>query len=698
VSSWLWMRPFWIPVAFAIVLAGVGRSTYRAVEESARVELATKLETILNANSAAVDVWLVSQYAIVGDLAADPELRAAVSRLDERLARGGPAALRDAPAQSELNAIVPPILARHGYLAWRVYDLDMVCLAGSDPEDLGRVASADPQSLARVRSGETFVTPPLVGQTEDLLAAPQGFMAIFTPLLDAEGRQVAILAVGVDAASTFSRLLEVARLGATGETYAFSREGRLLSPSRFEDQLREIGLLSKDPRVRSFMNIEVRDPGVDLTRGRVPELPLLARPLTRMAAAAVAGEEGMDLEGYRDYRGVEVVGAWRWLDSLDLGIATEIDRDEAYAALAPVRARTYGLLALLGLAALGLLVYSIAIRRVHGDLAAARRLGRYRIEAVLGRGGMGTVYRARHALLRRPTAIKVLRPEHVSRESIARFEREVQVTSQLTHPNTIEIFDYGQTPENLFYYAMEYLDGATLRAVVDRSGRMPEARALPILRQLCGSIAEAHRIAMVHRDIKPSNVMLCDRGGLLDFVKVLDFGLVKPFDGRADVDLTDSRAMTGTPLYMPPELIRSPDALGPRSDVYQIGAVGWFLLAGRHLFEGASAVEVLEQHLNAEARPPSEVAGVAVDATLEALLMRCVEKEPADRPADAGELLAALDAITLASVWTHADAVRFWAEWKTEPRGADDLESDPMPIRTGDSLDIGPRVGDAASH
>jgi hypothetical protein len=694
VASWLRTRPYWIPLAFAVVIGLLGRSTDRAVEASSRVQVETKLETMLDANAAAVDVWLASQRAVARDLASDPELDRAVAEVARTLAAQGPQGLRDAPERAEIEGIVEPVLTLHGYLAWRVYDPDLVCLAASDPAAIGRVASGSREQDARVRARETFVTPPLAVETEELMAAPQGVMAIFTPLHGEDGAYLGTLALGIDAASTFSRLLAAARLGETGETYAFSREGRMLSASRFEPELRRIGLLPRDPGVGSFMRVELRDPGGDLTRGHRPALPLLARPLTRMAASAVEGGSGIDLDGYRSYRGVEVVGAWRWMPDLGLGIATEMDRDEAYAALAPVRTRTLGLIALLAVAALGMLLYSLVLRRMHGDLAEARRLGRYRIEGVLGRGGMGTVYRARHALLRRPTAVKVLRPEHVGPQAVARFEREAQVTSELTHPNTIEIFDFGRTPDGLFYYAMEYLEGATLRALVDRTGRMPDARALPILVQLCGSIAEAHRVGLVHRDIKPSNVMLCDRGGVLDYVKVLDFGLVKPLFGGMDPALTDERSLTGTPLYMPPEVIRSADALGPRSDVYQIGAVGYFLLTGHHVFQGESAVEVLEQHLNAEPVPPSVRVDGPIVPALEAVVMRCLAKSPDARPADAGALLEALDDVIVPSRWTQTDARAFWASWWAQAPHEPVADADVTPVEVGTSLDMAPRSGD----
>ncbi len=697
-TRWLQMRVYLVPLAFAIVLGFVGRSAYVAVEAASRNQLSTRLATILDANLVALDVWLASQRAVGEDLAGDRELIDATGRLAARFAEGGPAVLAASPIQTEIDAIVGAVAVRHGYVGWRLYDKSMMCLASSDRRVIGRVARNERNDIERVHAGETLITPPLAIASDELASSRLGVMAILTPVYAADGRLLGSLALGIDAATTFSRLLEAARMGDTGETYAFSRSGRLLSQSRFEPQLRWIGLLPADPAVGSFMNVEIRDPGGDLTAGFVPTLPLLARPLTRMAASAVSGESGEDLDGYRDYRGVTVVGAWRFLPEIDLGIATEIDRREAYSALSALRTRIIGLIGLLALAAFGMLLYSVAIRRVRGDLAAARRLGRYRIERIIGRGGMGTVYLARHALLRRPTAVKVLRPEQTTKETVSRFEREVQVTSQLTHPNTIEVYDYGETRDGLFYYVMEYLEGATLREVVEATGAMPEARALAILRQICGSIAEAHRVGMIHRDIKPSNVMLCERGGLFDFVKVVDFGLVKPLAARPEEALTDVRALTGTPLYMPPEVIDAGDAAVPASDVYQIGAVGYYLLTGQNVFEGESVIAVIEQHLNATPRPLAEVTDRVVDAGFEAILMACLAKDPAQRPTDAGELLAALERLELEATWTAVDARSVWADWRPATDRVDDAGDGWAPVGPGDSFDMGDRPGDARSH
>ncbi len=305
------------------------------------------------------------------------------------------------------------------------------------------------------------------------------------------------------------------------------------------------------------------------------------------------------------------------------------------------------------------------------EVRDARRLGQYTLIEKLGEGGMGAVYRASHAMLRRPTAVKLLRPERLGSESVARFEREVQLTARLTHPNTIRVFDYGRTPDGVFYYAMEYLDGASLADVVAESGPMPPARVIHVLDQVAAALTEAHRVGLIHRDIKPANIFLIEQGGVPDAAKVLDFGLVKQVGAPRGDDATlpaVSRvdSFTGTPLYMAPEAIATPDAVDARTDLYSLGAVGYFLLTGVEVFTGRSVMEVCSHHLRSRPVPPSDRLGAPVPADLEALILACLEKEPAARPADARALRGALRACRDAHAWSEDDARR-WYDQHGEP-------------------------------
>ena len=299
---------------------------------------------------------------------------------------------------------------------------------------------------------------------------------------------------------------------------------------------------------------------------------------------------------------------------------------------------------------------SAVIYGLRREVRHARQLGQYTLEEKLGEGGMGVVYRARHAMLRRPTAVKLLRPERMGDASLRRFEREVQLTAGLSHPNTVSVFDFGRTPEGVFYYAMEYLDGLTLDELVAGDGPQPPARVAHVLYQVLGALSEAHGIGLVHRDVKPGNIILCERGGLPDVAKVVDFGLVKDLEDEAG--LSHEATLIGTPHYLAPEAIRAPGA-DARSDLYAVGAVAYFLLTGQRVFEGRTLIEICGHHLHTTPVPPSDRLGHALPEALEAWVLACLAKDPAQRPRTAALAVAALERCAVSS-WAVEEARSWW--------------------------------------
>jgi len=308
-------------------------------------------------------------------------------------------------------------------------------------------------------------------------------------------------------------------------------------------------------------------------------------------------------------------------------------------------------------------VISWVIYSLRAEVRQARRLGQYVLGEKLGEGGMGEVYRARHGMMRRDSAIKLLPADNAGETNIRRFEREVQLTARQTHPNTITIFDYGRTAKNVFYYAMELLQGATLQRIVEISGPQPEGRVVRMLAMACGALAEAHGVGLIHRDIKPANIMLCTQGGEQDVVKVLDFGLVKAMDVHDEVQLTGLNTITGTPQYIAPEAITDANSVDARTDLYALGAVGYYLLTGEHVFEGNSIVEICSHHLHSSPSPMSE-RGVAVSPELEHVVLSCLAKDPAQRPESAQQLRGKLLALKVES-WAEEHASRWWTEHAT---------------------------------
>jgi tRNA A-37 threonylcarbamoyl transferase component Bud32 len=304
-----------------------------------------------------------------------------------------------------------------------------------------------------------------------------------------------------------------------------------------------------------------------------------------------------------------------------------------------------------------------------GEVVRARELGSYRLVEPLAQGGMGEVWRADHQMLARPAAIKLIRPSLESRSDSdgpagvrRRFEREAQVTARLRSPHTVELFDFGMADDGSFYYAMELLDGIDAETLVKRFGPVPAARAIHILVQVCHSLSEAHSYDLVHRDIKPANIFLCRYGGEYDFVKVLDFGIVKtsPSTTETGATLTLENGVTGTPAFIAPE-----QALGKpvdsRADIYAAGCVAYWLLTGELVFTAATPVGMMVQHAQTPPAPPSARTEMPVPAALERLVLECLAKDPADRPQTAKELSRRLAQVGGAGDWTEANAADWWS-------------------------------------
>ena len=340
----------------------------------------------------------------------------------------------------------------------------------------------------------------------------------------------------------------------------------------------------------------------------------------------------------------------------------------------------------------------IASRVIFGlraEVDKVKRLGQYTLESKLGEGGMGVVYRAHHAMLRRPTAIKILRPEIAGEDGLRRFEREVLLTASLSHPSTIAVFDYGRTPQGLFYYAMEYLDGLNLEQLVKADGPQPPARVAHIMRQVCGALAEAHGVGLIHRDVKPANIILSERGGMPDVAKVVDFGLVKSFEEAAasgDLEVTSANLIVGTPLYMAPEAIGGNTALDGRSDLYALGAVGYFLLTGTPVFSAKSHVEIFAHHLHTPPEAPSLRSGNPVPDELERIILKCLAKRPSDRYENAKALHNALDHCTERWPWDGDVALQWWAGFKARQGGGLAAAAVPASAQATIMVDITKRV------
>jgi serine/threonine protein kinase len=714
-------QPFWIvPLAIAGLVALFGWWGDGQLRQTVQKQLAAELTTTLNANVTALEIWTTNQTRLAMSLADEPEMRAFALRLfgatdptndNRRLPAPAPAEME------EFGTYLNPRLRETGYEMAQLVNTNLMIVARTWRS--GRIARGTQVSeshLARFTelfaSGEPIlITPfkpelpgrrrPLPGSPRENLPGPgPGFgnrnpmrlrgtnefartlmadaararrgditlMQVAAPIRDQENIVRGALALVINPDREFTKLLTIARRGESGETYAFDQTGLLISRSRFDDQLRSIGLLDAT-NSSSALNLRLHDPGTDLTRAAHPaQTNLASQPLIQIIADALEGDDGVTVKPTRDYRGVPVVAAWRWLPQLGFGVATQIDADEAYRPLRVLRWIFTALSSLLVLCAVGMILYSYSNRLWRRQLTEAqlklKQLGQYTLEEKIGEGGMGVVYRARHALMRRETAVKLLLPDRADPTAVERFEREVCLTCQLTHPNTIQVYDYGRTPEAIFYYAMEYLHGLNLHQLVARFGPQPEGRVAHIMIQICDSLAEAHALGLVHRDIKPANVFLCERGGVPESVKVLDFGLVRKFNGSTpeDLSLTKKEGIVGTPWFMAPEAIQDSSKSDPRSDIYSVGALGYYLLTGKYIYDVPSLPEIYEKQMTTPVTPPGQLTENPTSPQFEQTLLRCLDKSAANRPASAVELRQLLLSSPLLAQWGSEERAVWWTQ------------------------------------
>ncbi len=610
-------RQFWLwPLLAILVLSSLGYIVHRAISTTMKESLASQLQTLLSVEAAMLENWYDVQKSTSLSIANNTLVRDAVEQLVNSELQGSGSEFADLVKMRQvLDRALVSLIDRRQFDRYFIMDASQKIIASTNDEMLGKdYITQYSEFIAKALDGETVVSAPFTNMLAQKDAtgqyragAPTMFVA--SPIRDEHLQVIGVLALKLPPEREFTRILQIGRIGESGETYAFNQDGLMVSNSRFDHDLILAGLLADQPDSRSILNLLIRDPGGDMTRGFRPTVRRTELPLTKMALEATAGRSGYDVEGYNDYRGVPVVGAWKWMPGYSIGLTTEIDYAEAFRPLTILSWMFWGLYAMLFIASIVIFAFTFVVNRMQREAQKAaieaQELGQYKLEQKLGAGAMGIVYKGYHAMMRRPTAIKLLNVETVSDAAISRFEKEVQITCLLNHPNTIAIYDYGRTPEGVFYYAMEYLDGIDLQRLIDEYGPQPEGRVIQILLQICGSLYEAHAQGLVHRDIKPANIMLNRRGGQPDVVKVLDFGLVKQIDAS-----NQEVGLAGTPLYMSPEAIQSPTLVDACSDLYALGAVGYFFITGKSVFEASSIVELLQKHVTETPIAPSHRGGI----------------------------------------------------------------------------------------
>ncbi len=548
-----------------------------------------------------------------------------------------------------LKQLLQPGMSAHDFVGFVVADRDQRIIAAQTQELIGQVVPQYRDFVGKVIEGKSTVSVPfpslvLMRDRTGNLRADVPTMFVCAPILDENLQPMRPSACAFGRRKSSRKCCTWVSSGKPAKPMPSTK-----TDSWFRTAVSMMTWLSwvlfrtrKMPPRFSTFRYEI--PAVVYSKATAPACDARSY-LTFACSSAIAGETGVSIAGHRNYRGEAAVSAWTWLPNYNLGLITEIDLAEAFRPLTILRWSFFTLFGLLVATSIAIFIFTLVIAKVQREAREAaieaKELGQYRLERMLGTGAMGVVYKGHHSMMRRPTAIKLLKSENVSPAAIERFEHEVQITCQLNNPHTIAIYDYGRTPEGVFYYAMEYLDGIDLQSLVERYGPQPEGRVISILIQVCSSLFEAHSLGLVHRDIKPANIMLNRRGGECDVIKVLDFGLVRSLEGSATVQGTTG--ITGTPMYMSPEAIKSPAAIDVRSDLYSVGAVGYFLLTGKTIFQAENLNELFKKHLDSTPEPPSTILDREIDAGLENAILACLDKNRAHRPQTARDLSKLLE-------------------------------------------------------
>lgn len=636
-------------ILFILVYLLVTAVIYKSTENAIKAHLEQSLPHALQSDIAILDLWNEAQKAVAVSWALNPQIRAWVEKLTTHQKENSNSwqFILDSPELEKLRNYLRPVCRICHYQDFIIANEKGIKIATLHDNQVGKLAS---YPIEKAMLGQTILSHKSVGTKEN----SRFTMWITTPVYSNSGDLLATL------------------------SFMFQPDFRKIFPFTTTQRERKIYIFDQQRVVLS-------------------QNPVTAT-LVNFYQNTETTQTSTHTESYSGYSGSSVVGAWTWLERYNLGITVEVDKNKSYQVLDKLGLTLiYCLALLISITTIFFFIIRYFLKKnlfrknylrrskqeENTEVAKAigltessespeislkhlykqdyyQQLGQYTLTEKLGEGGMGEVHKANHSMLLRPCAIKFLHPEKANEENTTRFAREVQAISALTHPNTVIIYDYGNTPEGVFYYAMEYLPGINLRELIRENGPQIEARVIFILQQICASVAEAHQNGLIHRDIKPHNIMICERGGqMYDFVKVLDFGLAKQIDG-SEIALTAKGMIIGTAHYFSPEAISAPENVDKRSDIYSIGALGYYLLTGKHVFKGKNSIQICQAHIKTPPTPPSKRIKDRISKDLEDIILDCLAKDPKLRPQNGEDLYQRLSSCQKAGEWGYTQAKEFW--------------------------------------
>ncbi len=647
-SGWLWLAAL-LPTAL------VGWRTYNQVESTMHQSVRAELQGIADSVAFASQQFLADKAQLVQSWSRQPGIQAAIEQLAEESGSDPGASAISEPAE-RIRTQLQQLSGFDGveFVVWNnAYRI--IALSKGDQSQLGQaVIPRDAANLTRALSGETVLFGPsrLANQAKPM-------MAIIVPITDSTGRVIAALQVdGINIYDDFNRVFMNVSLAGELDAYAVNEDGVMVTDSPRALAMAAMNQLDVD-RNEVAAALRVADPGIELNTNNVGSFQRSTSPLTVAVAEATNGGSNVRIAPYKNYAGIDVVGAWRWHPDWSLGVIIERDADVVFA---PAKIVRYGFV-LLG-SVLFLTAFAAAARIAStstAEHAAIHPLSRYEIQEELGSGGMGVVYRARHRQLGRDAALKVLSGDRRHKEDRLRFDREARLAASLSNPHSVMIYDYGQSEDGEAYCVMELLKGLTLQQVVARSGFQPVGRTLSIISQMCDALAEAHSLNLLHRDIKPQNVMLSLDASVGDWAVVFDYGLAKPLSPVSGVYQTSETLWSGTPMYMSPERFRDPNAMDPRSDLYSVGCVAYYLLSGRAPFIECDPESMFALILSEQPISIAIHRNEPIPADVNQVVMKCMAKHADDRFASINELSRVIDQLRIQYPWS-VDEARVW--WK----------------------------------
>ncbi|MEM6470863.1 MAG: protein kinase [Planctomycetota bacterium] len=661
-ASWLWIAAIVPTVLF-------GYWTYVVVDQKLREATKAELASVAGSVQASVDRFLSDQARLVNSWGRQVGLREAVIGLLELGPKATPAQLDSSEHANSIRHQLIAVSSREN-IKYVIWDRTGRIIASwlPDGSDLGGYVS--PQgtgNLARAIEGETVLFgPEILEQDQSSGFVPETrrpVMAEIIPIKDRSGDVIATMLVrGFGMFEAFDEIFRTASVDGGLDVYAVNRLGYMINNSgaavslMFDDEASGTDSTPNDTFVAC--RLRVSDPKESIASRSLSPQIRRTQQLTYAAAGATLAMPGVRLEPYPNYAGRPVVGAWRSVGQHGVGIIVERPASSAFAATRFIRFGFIGLGAWLSLTAIWA---AIGIsKRTELARAAVHPLSRYQLVAELGSGGMGVVYRAKHKQLGRDSALKVLRGDRDNVEDRLRFDREAKLAASLSSPHTVTIYDYGRGESDEAYCVMEFLKGITLYDAVARSGFQKTGRVLYILRQICDSLGEAHALGLVHRDVKPQNIMLSHDASVGDWAVVFDFGLAKPLEPDGESFQTADTVWAGTPMYMAPERYRQPNEIDPRSDIYSVGCVAYFLLSGRPPFiecdpESLFALVLTEKPISIEVHRDEEIPD-----EIQQLVQRCMAKSVEDRFSTIDQLANELDRLIPHYPWTAKDAKDWW--------------------------------------